>query len=335
MFQLRRTFKKVLLNSMSNELVLGYARKKWLNNKVVVLMYHELAEDDDAIESWTIVRKSDFIRQMEYLKAHFDVVSLENAISGKARGGSQKPLAVVTFDDGYAGNKNILLPVARSMDLPAAIFVSTGAIISRELYWYDKIITAVQSKQSLTFDLRQRGLGRYCLNRTKGAGNWSETQKLLLDLKELQPFERETAVKEILEMLKTYSGNARYAISHLTEQEITEMAGCGLITFGAHSHCHGMLPQLTPAAITESVMSSKKLLEKWTGNPVRYFAYPSGAYDQKVMDVLKEGCFDCSLTTKNKPWDTEPLLEIPRIGMGRYDSLDLFKVRVSNALSLF
>lgn len=335
MFQLRRTFKKVLLNSMSSELVLNYARKKLLNNKVVVLMYHELAGDDDEIESWTIVRKSDFIRQMEYLKAHFEVVSLRDAIFEKARGGGQRPLAVVTFDDGYSGNKNILLPLSKSMNLPVTIFVSTGAVISRELYWYDKVITAVQGKESLNLDLRQRGLGRYSLNRTQGAGNWSETQKLLLDLKELQPLERQTAVKEILETLKTYSVSSRYAISHLTEQEITEMSGCGLITFGAHSHCHGMLPQLTRAAVAESVMSSKKLLEKWTGKKVEYFAYPSGAYDQKVMDVLKEGGFECSLTTRNKPWDTEPLLEIPRISMGRYDSMDLFKVRVSNALSFF
>lgn len=334
MFQLRRTFKKVLLNTMSRELVLGYARKKRLNNKVVILMYHELAGDDDEIESWTIVRKSDFTRQMEYLKAHFDVVSLEGALSGKARESAQKPLAVVTFDDGYAGNRNILLPLAKSMGLPATVFVATGAIISREMYWYDKVITAVQSKKPFTLDLNQLGLGKYHLNRTEGAANWSETQKLLLDLKELQPLERETAVKEILEMLKTYSAGSRYAITHLTEHEITEMAGCELITFGAHSHCHGMLPQLTPGAITESVMNSKKLLEKWTGKKVEYFAYPSGAYDQKVMDVLKEGRFECGLTTKNKPWDTEPLLEIPRISIGRYDSMELFKVRVSNALTL-
>lgn len=319
---------------MSSELVLGYVRKKTLNNKVVVLMYHELAEDDDKIESWTIVRKSDFIRQMEYLKAHFDVVSLADAISRKAHGDGQRPLAVVTFDDGYSGNKNILLPVAEAMDLPVAIFVATGAVISRELYWYDKIITAVQSKQPFTLDLNQLGLGRYRLNRTEGAANWSETQKLLLDLKELQPFERETAVKKIIEMLKTYS-DCGYAISHLKEQDITEMARCGLVTFGAHSHCHGMLPQLTQAAIKESILSSRKLLEKWTGKDVRYFAYPSGAYNQKVMDVLKEGRFEGSLTTKNKPWDAESLLEIPRIGMGRYDSFDLFKIRVSNALTLF
>ena len=129
---------------MSNELVLGAARKKMLRGKVVVLMYHELAEDNDAIEAWTIVRRQDFVRQMEYLKANFEVVSIDEALRAKESVGRQKPLAVVTFDDGYAGNRRILLPIMKSMGLPVAIFVSTGAVISRELSCYARIITAAQ-----------------------------------------------------------------------------------------------------------------------------------------------------------------------------------------------
>ena len=320
---------------MSNELVLGAARKKMACGKAVVLMYHELAEDSDDIEAWTIVRRSDFVRQMEYLKAHFEVVGIEEAIRAKDNAGRQKPLAVVTFDDGYAGNRRILLPLLKSMDLPAAIFVSTGAVISRELYWYDRIITAVQSDRESKLDLSQMGLGSYRLNRTRESANWAETQRLLSDLKELQPLERDTAVAEILEMLKDNEGASRYAICHLTQEEIKEMSGSPLVTFGAHSHCHGMLPQLTASGVTDSVMKSKSLLEKWTGKEVKYFAYPSGAYDKKVINALKEGGFECSFTTKSKPWDREPLLEIPRIGVGRYDSFDHFKIRVSNALARF
>lgn len=330
---IKRSLKKILYSSVSNELVLGAARKKMLGKKVAVLMYHELAGDDDAIEAWTIVRRQDFVRQMEYLKAHFDVVSIDEAIRAKENAGRQKPLAVVTFDDGYAGNRRFLLPLVKSMDLPVAIFVSTGAVISRELYWYDRIISASQSEREITLDLKYMGLGSYYLNRTQGAANWAQTQKLLADLKEMQPLERKTAVKQILETLKEHTGKAGYRISHLTEQEIREMAECPLVTFGAHSHCHSMLPQLKQEAIAESVIKSKKLLEKWTGRQVRHFAYPSGAYDLKVIGVLKDAGFDSSFTTKSRPWGKEPLLEIPRIGVGRYDPFDFFKVRVSDALS--
>lgn len=332
---LKQTLKKALYGSMSNELVLGAARKKMLRGKVVVLMYHELAGDDDEIEAWTIVRRSDFVRQMEYLSAHFEVTGVEEAVNGKDAAGRQKPLAVVTFDDGYAGNRKILLPLMKSMGLPVTVFVSTGAVISRELYWYDRIITAAQSDRETRLDLTGMGMGSYNLNRTRGPANWAETQRLLADLKELQPLERDTAVAEILNMLKGDSGASRYSIGHLTQEEIKEMSASPLVTFGAHSHCHGMLPQLTAEGVKESVMNSKLLLEKWTGKEVKYFAYPSGAYDAKVMNVLKEGGFKGSFTTKSKPWDAEALLEIPRIGVGRYDSFDHFKIRVSNALALF
>lgn len=333
--QLRWAVKKALYGPLSSELVLGYARKKYLRGKAVVLMYHELAEDHDEIDAWTIVRKSDFSRQMEYLLAHFEVVSLRDAISRKSLGGSQKPLAAVTFDDGYAGNRKILMPLAKSMGLPVDIFVATGAVVSGELYWYDRIITAAQRHDGSPLDLTRMGLGLYRINRTRGAANWAETQRLLVDLKELQPLERDTAVAKVLEMFKTDAKSAGYSISHLTREDIREMASTGLINFGAHSHCHGMLPQLTKDAVVESVMNSKRLLEDWTGDKINSFAYPSGAYDQKVMDVLKENGFACSVTTRSKPWDKEPLLEIPRIGVGRYDSFSNFKIRVSNALSRF
>lgn len=332
---LRQTVKKALYGPLSSELVLGYARKKRLRGKVVVLMYHELAEDEDEIDAWTIVKKSDFVRQMEYLTAHYDVVSLKDAISRKALEGSGKPLAAVTFDDGYAGNKKILMPLARSMGLPVEIFVATGAVTSGELYWYDRLITAAQAHDGTPLDLTRMGLRVYRINASRGASNWAETQRLLVDLKELEPLERDTAVTRILDMLKAGGRRPGYAIGHLTENDVREMASGGLVSFGAHSHCHGMLPQLAKEAVTESVMKSKGLLEEWTGGKVSSFAYPSGAYDQKVMDVLKEGGFRCSVTTRSKPWDREPLLEIPRIGVGRYDSFNHFKIRVSNALSRF
>lgn len=319
---------------MSNELVLNFTRNR-LGNRIIALMYHDVAEDSEHTEAWTVVRRSEFLRQMEYLKSHFEVVSLGEAISRKNLGGqNNRPMAVVTFDDGYARNRKILFPIIQSLELPVSIFVATSAVISREPYWYDRVISALQSSQEFTLDLRELNLGRYRINRTAGAGNWAEIQKLLTDLKLFQPVERDRAVKRVLELVKGCKRVPGYTVDHLTVQDITDMAGCGLVTFGAHSHCHSMLPQLAPETITESVLESRRLLEKWTGKPIRFFAYPSGSYDEKVINVLKSCGFECSLTTRSKPWDNEPLLEIPRIGIGRFDSFDFFKLRVSDALSL-
>jgi len=329
---IKRVLKKGIYCMMSNELVLGYSRKKRLINKIVVLMYHEVAEDADDIEAWTVVRKSDFLR---HLKTHFEVVSIEEALSRKGHASTQKPLAVVTFDDGYAGNRKNLLPIAESLGLPVSIFVSTGAVISRELYWYDKIITAVQTRQAFTLSTKDLELGDYSINKTSGAGNWAEIQRLLSALKALEPVKRNNVVKRILETLEMYERKPHYKLSHLTENDIRELAASRHITLGAHSHCHNILPQLDQNMIKKSVRTSKVLIEKWTNCRVKYFAYPNGNYDANVINALTDSGFECSFTTTNKPWGHEQLFEIPRIGVGRYDSFDLFKAKVSNAFMLF
>lgn len=332
---IKKAIKKIIYHSMSNERMLEVLRKKRLANKVVILMYHEIADDHEHIEAWTVIKKSDFLRQMDYLRANFNVVSLEEAIAEKGNHGNDKPMAVLTFDDAYAGSRKTLLPLIESLKLPVTLFVPTGAVVDRSHYWYDRVITAVQTAEEIHLDLHNEGLGSYYLNRTTGAANWASIQKLIVDLKEMQPFERNTAVDTVLNALKRYRKSSHYGITHLTEEDIRSMSSSGLVTFGAHSHCHEILTHLKPADIYDSVMNSKKLLESWTGREVKYFAYPNGNYNGAVLKVMEESGFKCGLTTRNRPWDKEPIFEVPRIGVGRYDTMDLFKVRVSNALRPF
>jgi peptidoglycan/xylan/chitin deacetylase (PgdA/CDA1 family) len=330
---LNRAFKEILYSWLSNRRLLDFLRS-CLVGKILVLMYHEVAEDRDSIEAWTVVRKSDFIRQMEYLAANFEVVSLRDALCGKV-GRTDKPLAVITFDDGYAGNRRTMLPVAEAMSLPVSIFVATGAVASGGLYWYDRIINVAQGRGPVKLDLSGHALGSYAINRTSGAGNWTEINKVLRALKTLEPAQRAEAVETVMQALGGAPERARYELEYLTAEEIREMAGSSLVTFGAHSHCHSLLPQLDAEEMLESVLTSRRLLEEWTGGKVEYFAYPSGAYDARAIEILKDNGFRCGLTTKSKPWERESFFEIPRVGVGRYDSLDLFKIKVSNALSFF
>ncbi|MBI2400020.1 MAG: polysaccharide deacetylase family protein [Deltaproteobacteria bacterium] len=328
-----KVFKEILYSWISNQRLLDFSRS-CLFGKTLVLMYHEVAEDRDSIEAWTVVRKSDFVSQMEYLAANFEVVSLRDALSGKV-GRSDKPLAVVTFDDGYAGNKRTMLPVANAMGLPVTIFIATGAVANGGLYWYDRIINATQGHGPVKLDLNAQALGAFAINRTSGAENWAEIERMLRALKTLEPAKRTSAVENVLNALEAAPKGPRYALEHLSADDIREMAENGLVTFGAHSHCHSLLPQLADDEMRESVLTSRSLLEEWTGAKVEYFAYPSGAYDVRAIEVLKDNGFRCGLTTKCKPWEHESFFEIPRIGVGRYDCLDLFKIKVSNALNLF
>lgn len=326
---LKNTFYKII----ASEPILNHLRKTRLNSNIIVLMYHEVAEDDADIEAWTVVKKSDFIRQMEYLSSYFNIISLKDAIAlakNQNINNVNKPSAVITFDDGYAKNYQALLPIVKSMNIPVTIFVATRAVQDGTLYWYDRLINALQGCGPIELNLGHLSLGNYQINYCRGAENWREIQRLLSDLKALKPDVREDAVEEILKVLNYKPANGSYNTAPLSIKEVKELADCQLITIGAHSHCHNILTQLTDKEIRESINTSKELLEAWTGGPVEYFSYPNGNYNDDVIGVLKDADFKCSLTTVVRPWDkSDSFFTIPRIGIGRYDSFDYFKIKVS------
>jgi peptidoglycan/xylan/chitin deacetylase (PgdA/CDA1 family) len=334
-FGIKKILRDTAYRSLSSEAVLKPLRKMRLGGKAVVLMYHELAPDTEDIEAWTVVRKSDFVRQMEYLSSEFNIVSLRDALrlmNDPARGNG-RPMAVVTFDDGYTGNRRILLPAIKSLNIPVTVFVATKAVQDSNIYWYDRLISAVQRETMVELDLNDLGLGLYNINRERGAENWRQIEMLLAGLKAVEPVRRARTVEDILKRLGALRGKDYYKLDHLTNEEVRELSACPLVTIGAHSHCHSILTQLSYEDMRESVKASKLLLEKWTGRDVPYFSYPNGNYDENVIDALKAEGFECSVTTEARAWDrADSVFTIPRIGIGRYDSMDLFKIKVSGGI---
>lgn len=334
MYHLKKIIKTTLRKTVAREPILKRWRLTRLYNSVVLLMYHELAEDDHEIEAWTVVKKTDFTLQMEYLSEKFSVISLGEAFQNFDKSHiTEKPAVVITFDDGYSGNKRILLPLVKTMNIPVTIFIATRAVQEQIVYWYDKLINVFQGKPALNISLKHVRLGDYRINRTKGPDNWSEINRLLSDLKTLRPSLRENIVEDIIKNIQVSVITNHSAMAPLTIADVRELAECPLITIGAHSHCHNLLAQLADADVRESILTSRNLLELWTGRPVSYLSYPNGNYNKSVVESVKHCGFKCGMTTEARPWRRgDSCFTIPRIGIGRYDSSDQFKIRVSGGL---
>ena len=67
-----------------------------------------------------------------------------------------------------------------------------------------------------------------------------------------------------------------------------------------HSVTHPWLDRLEPSQIAMEILEDRKALEDIVGYPVRGMAYPFGAYNQQVIDILRAlGVVYCR-TTKNE-----------------------------------
>jgi len=297
----------------------------------IVLMYHEVLPDDISLPAWTIVRESNFRCQMSYLRAHFDVVSIDHAlerVGGKHN--AKRPFAVVTFDDGYQGNFSTVLPIMEAMGLPFTVYVATKAIVEKELYWYDRIINLLNVQEDVQLKLIWNDHSAYFSIPQRGENRrWREVQKLLNRLKLMALEEREKNVRNIA---GKFSG-IESPLKMLSEVELQRLADSSNVTIGCHTHTHELLDQLEPIDVRETLHIANKHITELTGCPPRHFAYPNGNFNDCVLNLVREAKYASAVTTLPGIWShKDNRLIIPRIGIGRFDSMGLFKARVSGYL---
>lgn len=316
---------RLLTGLLATEPLLRRARRRSPPG-IAVLMYHEVLADDDTAEAWTAVRVSELRRQIEYLKSAVDILSIDEALT---RGPATRPAAVLTFDDGGAGNHQFLLPVVKETRVPVTVFVATGHVESGHLYWFDRVVNALQVVKPLSLDLRDVGLDVYDVGPPSGASNWARIQRLLVDIK-AAGVERNEELAGIVEERARAAGGAVHApLQPMTVEQVRELAACPHVTIGAHSHAHSLLTQMSGADTTADVARSRRLLQQWTGQSVEHFAYPSGAYDARVRDNVVACGFRTAVTTESRLWRSGcDAFAIPRMSVGRYDAARKFRLAV-------
>lgn len=127
----------------------GYHRLR-NRNVLTVAIFHRVLDPADprsagADPLWTVSRAF-FAHCLDFFAEHYRVVSLADVLAARegARPLPQWPL-LITFDDGWADNRDYALPELRRRDLPAALFVATGAIGRREGLWQERVLAAFKT----------------------------------------------------------------------------------------------------------------------------------------------------------------------------------------------
>lgn len=305
---------------------LAARRRRVAQGGVTVFMYHDIGADDENVDVWQIVRRSDFLRQIDYVRRHYDIVSLDDALAALhgPEEGRERPMAVFTFDDGHRGYVDHLLPVTQSEALPVTLYIATGHIESGQPYWFDRLINHLQSTRPIHLDLNRFGLGCHWINGTHGPQNWARIQAVLMAIKSL-PVEQCDAVTDAIIEQIPQAGPA--PMVPLQPQEVQVLAQAKGITIGAHTDGHEVLPKLSLDEARHSIARSVIKLQEWTGQTPRHFAYPAGYHNHALQNLVESMGFATAMTTDTGIWHRhESLFRIPRISIGRYDSLDTFKV---------
>lgn len=91
-------------------------------------------------------------REIEFLKAHYRIVSLSEAVDLLNSGTVSEPTVVLTFDDGYQENFITLRAVLEATRVPVSMFVCTGIVSSQSHFLHDDQPCAQSDFLSLSWD---------------------------------------------------------------------------------------------------------------------------------------------------------------------------------------
>lgn len=254
---------EALYRSIGNHLAPAGAKAR-----LSILIYHRVrGEVDPLFPAEPTVEV--FNGQMACLKSVFNVLPLPEAVQRLRKGTLPARPACITFDDGYADNFTLALPILKKHGLHATFFIATAYLDGGRMF-NDTVIETIRRASRPAVDLTDLGLGMHDLS------TWEAKSRAIAEIlprvKYLPFDEREAAVACVAERL---TDAVLPNDLMLTTRQLRALHEAGM-EIGAHTAHHPILAGLNDAATRAEIEAGRESLESLLGSRVSLFAYPNG-----------------------------------------------------------
>jgi peptidoglycan/xylan/chitin deacetylase (PgdA/CDA1 family) len=264
-----------------------------------------------------LVRARTLARQLDWVARRFRIVSLDELGEHLQSGGPPpRPLAAVTFDDGYRDVYEHAFPMLKRKGIPAAVFVVTDLMGTSHLQTHDRLFLGLAhlfgqpgGRGRLVGWLDELGLRPMVFAGRSGADGLDAFSAMRAVLEALTSAQ----VQLVLQALDREGGPEEAdfpELRPLTWEMVGEMHQAGM-TIGSHTRSHALLTQESPERVRDEVLGSRLELEQRLGDPVRHFAYPDGRFNAAVVEQVASAGYRFAYTTCQHR-DRRHLLTVPR-----------------------
>lgn len=277
--------------------------------RLSILIYHRVRDAKDPLLPGEIDRTT-FDWQVSLLMKHFNVLPLSEACERLRRGQLPARAACITFDDGYADNESIALPILQRHGATATFFVATEFLDGGRM-WNDTVIEWVRHVDAAkSVNLSDFGIGTLAFDSIEKRKQ--VLPQIISKIKYLEPDLRAERVQSLLDRMPVTLPNDLM----MTSEQVRNLRRAGM-GIGGHTNSHPILASLSDADAQREIAIGKERLEKIIDEPVRLFAYPNGKpksdYGCRDRDIVKALGFEAAVSTQ---WgagrgDTDPF-QLPR-----------------------
>src|SRR3989338_1943074 len=119
----------------------NHLKNSWFDrrNKLVILLYHRVLLKTGFNPLNTIISKDIFLSQIDTIARQFPILSLTDVLNEKYK--KNKISIVITFDDGYIDNYEIVFPELKKRGIPATFFVLPNYVSQKKALWDWEILS--------------------------------------------------------------------------------------------------------------------------------------------------------------------------------------------------
>lgn len=232
-----------------------------------ILIFHRVLREPDPMSpseptgDW-------FSSLLRMLSRNFETISLAEAVSRAAADTLSGRSVSVTFDDGYADNFEVALPLLEEHRVPATFFVASGYIDGGRM-WNDSIIEVFRRLEDGIVELDLEGTRRFDL------GDWESRRAAstatINAWKHLPPGERQSRVDALARRIPDLPRDLM-----MNRDQLRALGASDFAAIGGHTRTHPILASVPDSEAVAEIEGGKRDLEDWIQKEIGLFAYPNG-----------------------------------------------------------
>lgn len=272
-----------------------------------------------------------FRQQIEFMKDHFSIVTMEQVIDAVERKSAlpENPL-LLTFDDGYIDNYIYVFPILEEFGVQGSFFIPGKTFTTHQLLDVNKVhyILASADMSELVEDVRRE------MDFYRGREfDYAPTEELFARYAVANRFDRKETifVKRMLQtvlpekvrnlisskLFEKYVGVSEEQLAYelyLTEDQIRTMKKHGMF-IGVHGYDHYWLGQLPKEQMQRDISMGLEALDEFIDRKHWVMNYPYGSYNEEVLDYVKSqgACLGVTTDVRIADIKQDSPLELPRL----------------------
>lgn len=314
--------------------------KRGLCNAPLMLGYHRVVQDFRlgclySMPSMMVSTRT-LTQHLDWIGRRYDYVSLDELAVLMETGALERrsrPVAAITFDDGYKDVYLNAVPILQSKGIPSAMFVVTDLVGTSRLQVHDELYllmkcaneehpTVGQKHLLATVDMLAQDPVRTAklVNRIRLVTDPFQLTRAVLETL------GKPAINELLGFLRTIVlvPEERLKEFQLLDWDMLRQMNAAGVTIGSHTLSHVLLANEDPDTVQRELHESRRQIESQLQAPAVHFAYPDGSFNALAISAAASVGYRTACTICAHCDPRAPLLTIPRRMLWENSSMNSF-----------